>query len=69
MNRPTPLEVTAAVLVLAAGIALACGGAALLAPGQPGTVRVVWWTTLAASFLHGFSWSETALDRRRTPPQ
>ncbi|MFJ9952445.1 hypothetical protein [Kitasatospora sp. NPDC091207] len=59
----------AAVLVLAAGIALAFGAAALVDPDQRGTAHVAWWTTLAASFLRGFSWSEHALDRRRTPPR
>lgn len=69
MNRPTPLEVAATVLVLAASIALAFGAAALVGPDRRGTAGIVWWTTLAASFLRGLSWSETALDRRRTPPQ
>ncbi|MFF1907374.1 hypothetical protein [Kitasatospora sp. NPDC058218] len=69
MNRPTPLELAVATLVLAASIALAFGAAALVDPDQRGTAGVVWWTTLAASFLRGLSWSETALDRRRTPPQ
>ncbi|MFF2039765.1 hypothetical protein ACFVVX_05015 [Kitasatospora sp. NPDC058170] len=60
---------TVAALVLAVSIALAFGAAALVGPGQRGTAGVVWWTTLAASFLRGLSWSETALDRRRTPPR
>ncbi|MGV9267679.1 hypothetical protein ACWDRR_23810 [Kitasatospora sp. NPDC003701] len=69
MNRPTPLEAAATALVLVASIALASGAAALVGPDQRGTAGVVWWTTLAASFLRGLRWSETALDRRRTPPR
>ncbi|MFI9329963.1 hypothetical protein ACIGZJ_20750 [Kitasatospora sp. NPDC052868] len=59
----------ATVLALAAGIALACGAAALVGPDRRGTAGIAWWTTLAASFRRGLSCSDTALDRRRTPPQ